>query len=174
MTHDQVKILLNDFFDEKLSVETNRSIEIHLSDCQECSQYLFSLQDLMKHAEKLPRKIKPNVEFWNDIFGAISSIKTENIRQKEEIDLIEAERLLKQEEALIKEDKKRLKAEKLLKNERRKATFIDLVNKPIYRYSLIGIVCIVIFYFIYNFIFRVYGMRADYFPGRESDSSIHN
>jgi hypothetical protein len=153
MTHDQVKILLNDFFDEKLSVETNRSIEIHLSECQECSQYLFSLQDLMKHADKLPRKIKPNVEFWNDIFGAISSIKTENIRQKEEIDLIEAERLLKQEEALIKEDKKRLKAEKLLKNERRKATFIDLVNKPVYRYSLIGIVCIVIFYFIYNFIF---------------------
>lgn len=153
MTHEQIKALLNDYFDEKLSIETNRAIEIHLSECPDCSQYLFSLQDLMKNAEILPRKITPRVEFWDDIFSAISSIKSENIKQKEEIDSIEAEKLAKQDVVLQKKNKKRIKAEKLLAKEKIKATFEEKFNKPFYRYSLIGIVSLVVLYLLYNSLF---------------------
>jgi hypothetical protein len=31
MTHEEVKILLNDYFDEKLSIEVNTEIQVHLS-----------------------------------------------------------------------------------------------------------------------------------------------
>ena len=90
MTHEEVKILLNDYFDEKLSIEVNTEIQVHLSECSDCSQYLFSLQDLMKKADQLPRNIKPPTDFWHDIFTFISSIKAETIKQQEEIDLKEA------------------------------------------------------------------------------------
>jgi hypothetical protein len=107
----------------------------------------------MKHTEKLPRKIEPSVEFWNDIFGAISSLKTETIRQKEEIESIEAEKLFKQEEALKKKDNKKLKSERPLEKEKSKKTFTDLINNPSYRYLIIGVVGLVIIYFVLYFIF---------------------
>jgi len=154
MTHEEIKSLLNDYFDEKLSIETNRVIEIHLSECSDCSQYLFSLQDLMKNAEKLPRKISPNVQFWDAIFSVISVIKSENIKQKEEIDSIEGEKLAKQDIALKKKDKERIKAEKLLAREKRKARFEERFNKPYYRYLLIGIVSLAVLYLAYNFLFK--------------------
>ena len=154
MTHEEIKSLLNDYFDEKLSIETNRVIEIHLSECSDCSQYLFSLQDLMKNAEKLPRKISPNVQFWDAIFSVISGIKSENIKQKEEIDSIEGEKLAKQDIALKKKDKERIKAEKLLAREKRKARFEERFNKPYYRYLLIGIVSLAVLYLAYNFLFK--------------------
>ena len=112
MTHEEVKILLNDYFDEKLSIEVNTGIQVHLSECNECSQYLFSLQDLMKKADQLSRNIKPPTDFWSDIFVSLSDIKSESIKQKEELDEIEAKQL--SEESL--EDKK--KREERIKNRR--------------------------------------------------------
>lgn len=150
MTHEEVKILLNDYFDEKLSIEVNTEIQVHLSECTECSQYLFSLQDLMKKADQLPRNIKPPADFWNDIFTSISNIKAESIKQQEEIDLKEA---VKVSEESIEEKKvrdKRLKAEKLLAWERKKAALLQSIKKPWFKYYLIGLVSVFVLFFIYN------------------------
>ena len=48
MTHEEVKTVLNDYFDENLSVEVDIDAQNHISECSECSQYLYTLQDLMK------------------------------------------------------------------------------------------------------------------------------
>ena len=150
MTHEEVKILLNDYFDEKLSIEVNTEIQVHLSECSDCSQYLFSLQDLMKKADQLPRNIKPPTDFWNDIFTAISNIKTESIKQQEEIDLKEAAKVSEESSEEKKERDKRLNAEKLLAWERKKAAFLQNLKKPGFKYSLIGLAFIVTLFFIYS------------------------
>ena len=150
MTHEEVKILLNDYFDEKLSIEVNTEIQVHLSECTDCSQYLFSLQDLMKKADQLPRNIKPPTDFWHDIFTFISSIKAETIKQQEEIDLKEAAKVSEESSEEKKERDKRLNAEKLLAWERKKAAFLQNLKKPGFKYSLIGLAFIVTLFFIYS------------------------
>ena len=153
MTHEEVKILLNDYFDEKLSIEVNTEIQVHLSECSDCSQYLFSLQDLMKKADQLPRNIKPPTNFWHDIFTFISSIKAETIKQQEEIDLKEAAKVSEESSEEKKTRDKRLKAEKLLAWERKKAAILQNLKKPWFKYSLIGLASLVLLFFIYyNFL----------------------
>ncbi len=153
MTHEEVKILLNDYFDEKLSIEVNTEIQVHLSECSDCSQYLFSLQDLMKKADQLPRNIKPPTDFWHDIFTFISSIKAETIKQQEEIDLKEAAKVSEESSEEKKKRDKRLKAEKLLAWERKKAAILQNLKKPWFKYSLIGLASLVLLFFIYyNFL----------------------
>ena len=153
MTHEEVKILLNDYFDEKLSIEVNTEIQVHLSECSDCSQYLFSLQDLMKKADQLPRNIKPPTDFWHDIFTFISSIKAETIKQQEEIDLKEAAKVSEESSEEKKTRDKRLKAEKLLAWERKKAALLQNLKKPWFKYSLIGLASLVLLFFIYyNFL----------------------
>ena len=153
MTHEEVKILLNDYFDEKLSIEVNTEIQVHLSECSDCSQYLFSLQDLMKKADQLPRNIKPPTDFWHDIFTFISSIKAETIKQQEEIDLKEAAKVSEESREEKKKRDKRLKAEKLLAWERKKAAILQNLKKPWFKYSLIGLASLVLLFFIYyNFL----------------------
>jgi len=153
MTHEEVKILLNDYFDEKLSIEVNTEIQVHLSECSDCSQYLFSLQDLMKKADQLPRNIKPPTNFWHDIFTFISSIKAETIKQQEEIDLKEAAKVSEESSEEKKKRDKRLKAEKLLAWERKKAAILQNLKKPWFKYSLIGLASLVLLFFIYyNFL----------------------
>jgi hypothetical protein len=150
MTHEEVKILLNDYFDEKLSIEVNTEIQVHLSECTECSQYLFSLQDLMKKADQLPRNIKPPTDFWNDIFVSISNIKTETMKQQEEIDLKEAAKVTKVSKEENKERDKRLKAEKLLKRESRKAALLQNFQRPWFKYSLISLASLALLFLIYS------------------------
>jgi len=150
MTHEEVKILLNDYFDEKLSIEVNTEIQVHLSECSDCSQYLFSLQDLMKKADQLPRNIKPPTDFWHDIFTFISSIKAETIKQQEEIDLKEAAKVSEESSEEKKTRDKRLKAEKLLAWERKKAALLQNLKKPWFKYSLIGLASLVLLFFIYD------------------------
>jgi len=150
MTHEEVKILLNDYFDEKLSIEVNTEIQVHLSECSDCSQYLFSLQDLMKKADQLPRNIKPQTDFWHDIFTFISSIKAETIKQQEEIDLKEAAKVSEESSEEKKTRDKRLKAEKLLAWERKKAALLQNLKKPWFKYSLIGLASLVLLFFIYD------------------------
>jgi len=150
MTHEEAKILLNDYFDEILSVEVNTEIQIHLSECDECSQYLFSLQDLMKKSDKLPRNIKPPADFWHAIFNSLSDIKEESIKQKEENELKEAEKITEESKEEKEQRKNRLKAEKLLKWERKKAVLVQNLKKPWFIYSLIGFVSVVVLFFIYN------------------------
>lgn len=150
MTHEEVKILLNDYFDEKLSIEVNTEIQVHLSECTECSQYLFSLQDLMKKADQLPRNIKPASDFWDDIFTSISNIKAENIKQQEEIDLKEAAEISKESVEEKKVRDKRLKAEKLLAWERKKAALLQNIKKTWFKYSLIGLASVIVLFFIYS------------------------
>lgn len=153
MTHEEVKILLNDYFDEKLSIEVNTEIQVHLSECTDCSQYLFSLQDLMKKADRLPRSIKPTKDLWNDIFVSLSDIKTESIKQKEELDEIEAKQLSEESLEDQKKREERIKAEKLLEWERKKAALLQKVKKPSFKYSLIGLISILILFLIYNLFF---------------------
>lgn len=150
MTHEEVKILLNDYFDEKLSIEVNTEIQVHLSECTECSQYLFSLQDLMKKADHLPRNIKPPTDFWNDIFISISNIKTENMKQQEETDLKELAKVSKVSKEENKERDKRLKAEKLLKRESRKAAFLQNFQGLWFKYTLIGLTLFALLFLIYK------------------------
>ena len=150
MTHEEVKILLNDYFDEKLSIEVNTEIQVHLSECSDCSQYLFSLQDLMKKADQLPRNIKPPTNFWHDIFTFISSIKAETIKQQEEIDLKEAAKVSEESSEEKETRDKRLKAEKLLAWERKKAALLQNLKKPWFKYSLIGLASLVLLFFIYD------------------------
>ena len=153
MTHEEVKILLNDYFDEKLSIEVNTEIQVHLSECADCSQYLFSLQDLMKKADRLPRNIKPTKDLWNDIFVALSDIKAESIKQKEELDIIEAKQLSEESEEERKKREVRVKAEKLLEWERKKAVLRKKIKKSSFMYSLIGLISILILFLIYNIFF---------------------
>ena len=120
MTHEEIKILLNDYFDEKLSLEVNTEIQVHLSECTDCSQYLFSLQDLMKKADQLPRHVKPPTDFWPDIFVSLSDIKSESIKQKEELDEVEAKQISEETEEERKKREYRVKAERALEWERKK------------------------------------------------------
>jgi hypothetical protein len=153
MTHEEVKILLNDYFDEKLSIEVNTEIQVHLSECTDCSQYLFSLQDLMKKADQLPRHVKPPTDFWPDIFASLSDIKSESIKQKEELDVIEAKQTLGETEEEKWKRQERLKAEKVLAWERKKVLLQEKIKKPSFLYSLIGLVSVLVLFLIYNIFF---------------------
>lgn len=151
MTHEEVKILLNDYFDEKLSIEVNTEIQVHLSECDECSQYLFSLQSLMKKADLLPRNIKPPADFWQDIFISLSDLKIESIKHKEELDFQEAVKL--SEEESLKEKKRRderSKAEKLLAWEKQKTVILQNFKNPLFRKILIGVVSFLALFIIYK------------------------
>lgn len=150
MTHDQVKKVLNDYFDENLSVEVDVDTQNHINQCSECSQYLYSLQDLMKKVEKLPKSCKPPEDFWQDIFHSISNIKSENIKQQEELELLEAQ---KSEEAKIEAKKKaeiKTEAEKLLNWERKKAKFFDTLKKPNVRKGIIAGAAVLILFIFYQ------------------------
>lgn len=151
MTHEEIKILLNDYFDEKLSLEVNTEIQVHLSECNECSQYLFSLQDLMKKVDKLPHSIKPKSDFWQDIFHSLSEIKSENIKTQEALDEEHAALELAQEtEEEKKKREERIQAEKLLKWEQRKAAILEKFKIPAFKYSVIGIGTALILYLFYS------------------------
>lgn len=150
MTHEEVKTVLNDYFDENLSVEVDIDTQNHISECSECSQYLYTLQDLMKKVEKLPRSLKPQSDYWQDIFHVISTIKSENIKLQEEIELKEAELQIKDEKSdeRLKEQKK-TEAEKLLNWERKKVEFFEKFKKPQFRNALIGVLAVIILFVVY-------------------------
>ena len=150
MTHEEVKTVLNDYFDENLSVEVDIDTQNHISECSECSQYLYTLQDLMKKVEKLPRSLKPQSDYWQDIFHEISTIKSENIKLQEEIELKEAEQQIKDEksEELLKQQKK-TEAEKLLNWERKKAEYLEKLKKPQVRNALIGVLALAVLFIVY-------------------------
>lgn len=153
MTHEEVKILLNDYFDEKLSIEVNTEIQVHLSECTDCSQYLFSLQDLMKKADQLPRHVKPPTDFWHDIFVSLSDIKSESIKQKEELDEVEAKQISEETEEERKKREYRVKAERVLEWERKKVLLKEKLTKPSFLYSMIGLVSVLVLFLIYNIFF---------------------
>ena len=153
MTHEEVKILLNDYFDEKLSLEVNTEIQVHLSECTECSQYLFSLQDLMKKADQLPRHVKPPTDFWPDIFTSLSDIKSESIKQKEELDVIEAKQISEETEEERKKREYRVKAERVLERERKKVLLKGKLKKPSFLYSFIGLIFALVLFLVYNIFF---------------------
>lgn len=150
MTHDEIKNSLNDYFDERLSREVNVEIEIHLSECAECSDYLFSLQELMNNAEKLPQKIKPQSDFWEEIFSIISEIKDESIKERELIDSKVVERLWEERKEKDREKKKKKRKENSFANKQKRDELITLINKPIYLYIVLGIIGLAIIYFAYN------------------------
>lgn len=150
MTHEETKKLLNDYFDEKLSVEVNTEIQLHISECDDCGQYLFSLQDLSKKAGHLPTSIKPSGDFWADIFASISDIKTETMKQKEELDSEEAARLSEQLAEEQHKRNQRLKAEKLLDWERKKATLLGIFSKPWFRYAAVGLTALIVLFLVYT------------------------
>jgi hypothetical protein len=150
MTHEESKVLLNDYFDERLSIEANSEIQVHLSECNECSQYLFSLNNLMKKADQLPRSVKPSADLWLGIFGSLSDIKAESIKQQEELDSKEASLLSEQ---ILEDQKKkeaRLKAEKMLDWERKKDSFLQTIKKPWFKYSVMGLVSLIMLFLVYN------------------------
>ena len=153
MTHEEIKILLNDYFDEKLSLEVNTEIQVHLSECTDCSQYLFSLQDLMKKADQLTRHIKPPTDFWPDIFASLSDIKSESIKQKEELDEVEAKQISEETEEEKKKREYRVKAERALEWERKKVLLKEKLKKPSFLYSMIGLVSVLVLFLIYNIFF---------------------
>jgi hypothetical protein len=150
MTHEEIKLLLNDYFDERLSVEANTEIQVHISECSECSQYLFSLQDLMKETDKLPSYITPPSDFWPDIFSSLSDIKIETLKKQEELDSQEAARISEDilEDKLKREE--RVKAEKLLEWEKKKSELRAIVENPGFKYSVIAILSFGLLFFIYK------------------------
>lgn len=150
MTHEESKKLLNDYFDEKLSLEVNTEIQVHLSECDECSQYLFSLQALMKKSDQLPRSIKPPADFWHDIFVSLSDIKTETLKQKEEVDSEEVARLAAETEEQQKQREDKAKAEKLLAWEQKKAKLVHSLKSPRVKQVLIGVAALVLIFIIYT------------------------
>jgi hypothetical protein len=150
MTHEKSKVLLNDYFDERLSIEVNNEIQVHLSECNECSQYLFSLNNLMKKADQLPRSVKPSADLWLGIFGSLSDIKAESIKQQEMLDSKEASMLSEQ---ILEDQKKkeaRLKAEKMLDWERKKDSFLQTIKKPWFKYSVIGLASLIMLFLAFN------------------------
>ena len=150
MTHEEIKNSLNDYFDERLSTEANVEIELHISECMECSQYLFSLQDLMKNAENLPQKVKPESDFWEEIFGIISSIKNKSIKEQEKIESKEAEKLWEEIKEEEQEKKKKRKKEKSIVKDQKRAEYFEKLKKPIYLYILLGIIGLFAAYYAYN------------------------
>lgn len=150
MTHEDSKKLLHDYFDEKLSLEANTEIEVHLSECDECSQYLFSIQALMKKADELPRSLKPQVDLWQDIFVQISSIKEEDIKQREEQNSKEVEVAEKESEEEKEKREKKLKAERILEWERRKAALFESIKNPKSRNIIITGSLIFVFLLVYK------------------------
>lgn len=152
MTHDQIKSKLNDYFDEALSFEVNTETQIHLSQCSECSNYLNSLQELMRRVDCLPRKIKPENDFWQSIFVSLNEIKEESQKQQEELNQIEvAQRVVEDEEEKAKRKEKE-KAEKILKREQHKALLKEKLKSPRIKYTLIGLTAITFIFFIYYFL----------------------
>lgn len=153
MTHEETRKLLNEYFDEKLSVEVNDEIKLHIGECDDCGQYFFSLQDLSKKAGHLPTRIKPPTTFWPDIFASISDIKTETMKQKKGLELIEAEQTRHETEEEKWKCEERVRAEQILEWERKKATFFKRFSKrKVYRIAFSLIVMIILF-LIYNFFF---------------------
>lgn len=156
MTHEEVKYILNDYFDENLAVEVDSETQNHINDCSECSQYLYSLQDLIKKTDKLPRSLKPKIDFWQDIFQTISSIKSESIKEKEEVELKEARKSEEEEkdkEKLKLKLQQRTEAEKLLSWERKKAEFFGTLKKPLVQKALIAIVSLLVILTVYMLFF---------------------
>lgn len=150
MTHEEIKLLLNDYFDERLSIEANSQIQIHLAECDECSQHIFELHDLMKKADELERKVRPPEGFWNKVFSAISEVKIESIKQQEELDKKESEQNFEVDEEDRKRREKRIKAEKELERQRNKFSLLEKIKKPAILYSIIGIASVLILYLLYS------------------------
>ncbi len=150
MTHEEIKLLLNDYFDERLSIEANSQIQIHLAECDECSQHIFELHDLIKKTDQLERKIKPPKDLWNKVFSAISEVKIESLKQQEELDKIESEQNLEANEEERKRRENRIKAEKELERERKKFSLLEKIKKPIILYSILGVVAVLLIYLVYS------------------------
>ena len=153
MTHEQIKAILHDYFDEELSFEINTETQVHLSECTECSEYLNSLHELKKKTDNLPRSLNPVNDFWQSIFDSLSEIKEESIRQREETNQIQAiQEVIEDEEAKAKRKAKE-SAEKILKREQQKAAFREKLKLPRIKYALIGLAVLLCIFLVYYFLF---------------------
>ncbi len=75
MTHQQINLLLEEYLDDTLDVDTVLEIESHLSGCNECGEYLYSLRILKDKIKTLPTKIEPPTDLWPDVFSEIRDVK---------------------------------------------------------------------------------------------------
>ncbi|MBZ0200365.1 MAG: zf-HC2 domain-containing protein [Ignavibacteriaceae bacterium] len=75
MTHEQINLLLEEYIDDTLDVDTVLEVESHLSGCNECSEYLYSLRVLKEKIKTLPTKIEPAIDLWPDVFREIRDVK---------------------------------------------------------------------------------------------------
>lgn len=75
MTHEEINLLLEEYLDDTLDVDTTLEIESHLSGCSDCSEYLYSLRLLKEKINLLPDKIEPGTDLWLDVFKEINDVK---------------------------------------------------------------------------------------------------
>jgi len=75
MTHEDINLLLEEYLDDTLDVDTTLEIESHLSGCSDCSEYLYLLRVLKEKIILLPNKIEPETDLWLDVFKEINDVK---------------------------------------------------------------------------------------------------
>jgi hypothetical protein len=73
MTHDVIRLLIDDYISGDLDPQARARVAEHLSACAICSAEAESLQRVLAQASELPKSVEPPREAWDDIRAAILS-----------------------------------------------------------------------------------------------------
>ncbi|MCK7518429.1 MAG: hypothetical protein MZV64_12280 [Ignavibacteriales bacterium] len=113
----------------------------------------FFITGFNEKSRSTSQHVKPPTDFWHDIFVSLSDIKSESIKQKEELDEVEAKQISEETEEEKKKREYRVKAERVLEWERKKVLLKEKLTKPSFLYSMIGLVSVLVLFLIYNIFF---------------------
>jgi hypothetical protein len=98
MIHEEIKKLIDEYYDEDLFIAVDSKIQKHIAECEECREYFFGLQELKKNIENLENRLLPPNDLWPDISASVNEAKEEKVKKKEEISEIISEVLQEQAE----------------------------------------------------------------------------
>lgn len=75
MSDDRYRDLLNDFVDDRLSLELRAETEAHLPLCPDCRRQVEQLRALLRDADRLPRSIEPPHDLWPGVAARLDPQK---------------------------------------------------------------------------------------------------
>lgn len=71
MTHDVIRLLLDDYVTGELTEDARTVVTEHIEDCEICSAEVESLKNILARARELPKSIEPPAGAWSGIRQAI-------------------------------------------------------------------------------------------------------
>ena len=151
MIHEEIKKLIDEYYDEDLFIAVDSKIQKHIAECEECREYFFGLQELKKSIKNLENRLLPPNDLWQDISASVNEAKEEKVKKKEEISEIISEVLQEQAEEEKSRGRKSGSVKKPDSDQQQSEVNKKLKNRKII-VTVISVLILAAAFILYNFL----------------------